>query len=339
MNNDEIKILKYLSDKLGSGGNILEMLKDINTKHGKTYYPNIYKATKHLEKAGIIKITTEGKNKIISLNKENPFSKYYMAEIEDSKMIKMDIFRELLNDLLSLPEKINIFSMASLETKHHLALNRMELLILAKNHDEDYELIKLLLQVESIYNIGIDPIILTLDEFIKIMKSDELSPIKDLILDKYILYNSLGFWDLIIRNDINSNYKKLNKSPYKITHKELAYNYNRFGFELIEELSNEDKISIETLIFAMSINDEARIRYGSIIVLKKNIDKINLPYLFYIYKRYNKLGLLRSMILSLIEAKGLETNKNIKQYIDLMKEDPNIKFDLNTIKEYIKLYS
>jgi|GEM_PF-2353559 len=338
MNNDEIKILKYLSDKLGSGGNILEMLKDINSKYGKTYYPNIYKATKHLEKMGIIKITTEGKNKIISLNKENPFSKYYMAEIEDSKMIEIDIFKELLDDLLSLPEKFNIFSMASLETKHHLALNRVELLILVKNHDEDYDLIKSLSQMESAYNIGIDPIILTLDEFIKIMKSDELSPIKDLILDKYILYNSLGFWDLIIRNDINSNYKKLNKYPQEITEEELAYNYNRFGFKLHEKLTEETKISLEAIIFAMSITDEPRIKYGSIIILKKNIDKIILSYLFYIYKRYEELSRLRSMILSLIELQALKMNENIKRYLDLMKEDKSIKFDLNTIKKYIELY-
>jgi len=338
MNNDEIKILKYLSDKLGSGGNILEMLKDINSKYGKTYYPNIYKATKHLEKMGIIKITTEGKNKIISLNKENPFSKYYMAEIEDHKTTEIDIFRELLDDLLSLPEKFNILSMASLETKHHLALNRMELLILVKNHDEDYDLIKSLSQMESAYNIGIDPIILTLDEFIKIMKSDELSPIKDLILDKYILYNSLGFWDLIIRNDINSNYKKLNKYPQEITEEELAYNYNRFGFKLHEKLTEETKISLEAIIFAMSITDEPRIKYGSIIILKKNIDKIILSYLFYIYKRYEELSRLRSMILSLIELQALKMNENIKRYLDLMKEDKSIKFDLNTIKKYIELY-
>ena len=339
MNKEEIKILRYLSDNLGSGDNISKMLQEIKTKYGKAYYPNLYKATKNLEKMEIIKISTEGKNKIISLNKENPFSKYYMSEIEDHKSTEIKIFRELLHDILYLPEKFNIFSICSLGTEYHLALNRMELLILVKNHDEDYELIKSLLKLESNYDTGMDPIILTLDEFIKIMKSDELTPLKDLILDRHILYNSIGFWDLIIRYDINSKYKKLNKSPYNITHKELAYNYNRFGFELIEELSNEDKISIETLIFAMSINDEARIRYGSIIILKKNIDKINLPYLFYIYKRYNKLGMLRSMILSLIEAKGLEMNKNIRQYIDLMKEDPNIKFDLNTIKEYIELYS
>ena len=338
MNNEEIKILKYLSDKLGSGGSILEMLKDISTKYGKTYYPNIYNATKNLEKLGIIKITTEGKNKIISLNKENPFSKYYMAEIEDRKSAEIKLFRELLDDLLYLPEKFNIFSMASLETEHHLALNRIELLILVKNHDEDHELIRLLLQMESTYNIGIDPIILTIDEFIKIMKSDELSPVKDLILDKYILYNSLGFWDLITRNDINSNYKKFNKYPQEITEEELAYNYNRFGFKLHEKLTEETKISLETIIFAMSINDEPRIKYGSIIILKKNIDKIILSYLFYIYKRYEELGVLRSMILSLIELKALKMNENIKSYLDLMKEDKNIKFDLNTIKRYIELY-
>jgi len=338
MNNDEIKILKYLSDRLGSGGSILEMLKDINAKYGKTYYPNIYKATKNLEKAGIIKITTEGKNKILSLNKENPFSKYYMAEIEDSKSTEIKLFRELLNDLLYLPEKFNIFSMASLDTENHLVLNRIELLILAKNHDEDYDLIKSLLKLETAYNIGIDPIIFTLDEFIKIMKSDELSPIKDLILDKYILYNSLGFWDLIIRKDINSKYKKLNKYPQEITEEELAYNYNRFGFKLHEKLTDENKISLETIIFAMSINDEPRIKYGSIVLLKKNIDKINPPYLFYIYKRYEELGRLKNMILSLIELRALKNDENLKPYLNLIKEDKNTRFDLNMIRKYIELY-
>jgi len=340
MNNEEIKILKYLSDRLGTGGNISETLKYIKEKYTKAYYPNIYKATKSLAKKEIIKITTEGKNKIISLNRENPFSKYYMSEIEDRKSTEIKIFIELLNDLLYLPEKFNIFSIASLETEHHLALNRIELLILVKSHDEDYDLIKSLLNLESTYNIGIDPIILTLDEFIKIMKSDELSPIKDLILNRYILYNSLGFWDLIIRNDINSNYKKLPKYPQDITHEELAYNYNRFGFQLFElyEIPNKDKISIETIIFTMSINDEPRIKYGSIILLKKNIDKINIAYLYYMYKRYNKLGLLKNMILSLIELNELKTDKYIEAYFNLMKDTTGIKFDLNTIKKYIKLY-
>jgi len=338
MNNEEIKILKYLSDKLGTGGNISEMLKYIKEKYSKAYYPNIYKATKSLAKKEIIKTTTEGKNKIISLNRENPFTKYYMAEIEDHKSSEIKIFRELLNDLLYLPEKFNIFSMASLETERHLALNRIELLILVKNHDEDHDLIESLLKLESDYNIGIDPIILTLNEFINIMKSDELTPLKDLILDRYILYNSTGFWDLIIRYNINSKYKKLNKYPQEMTEEELAYNYNRFGFKLHEKLTEENKISIEAIIFAMSINDEPRIKYGSIVLLKKNIDKINLPYLFYIYKRYEELGRLRSMILSLNELKLLKIDEKIKQYLELMKEDQNIKFDLNMIKRYIELY-
>ena len=50
MNKEEIKILSYLSDNLGNGGNILEMLKGIKKKYGTTYYPNIYNTTKKLEK-------------------------------------------------------------------------------------------------------------------------------------------------------------------------------------------------------------------------------------------------------------------------------------------------
>ena len=338
MNKEEIKILSYLSDNLGNGGNILEMLKGIKKKYGTTYYPNIYNTTKKLEKKGIIKINTEGKNRLIALEIKNPLSIYYISEVENYKATQIKIPKELLSDILYLPEKFGIFSICTLETEKYLKLNRIEMLFLIKGHDEDVKLIKLLSELESNYNIKIDPIILTLDEFLKIMKSDELSPLKDLILNKIILYNSNGFWTLISHYNIDSKYKKLGKYPQDITRKELAYNYSRFGYKLNEQIEPSDKISIETIIFSMSISDEKRLEYGAIVLLKKNIEKINWAYLFYMYKRYDELGKLKSILLSLKSIEKLKANHSIELYINLINEEPNKLYDIKMIKKYIELY-
>jgi hypothetical protein len=338
MNKEEMKILSYLSDNLGNGGNILEMSEGINKRYGPAYYSNIYNTIKKLKKMGIIAIEPEGKNRLIKLDMGNPFSTYYMSEMENHKASQITIPKEILGSILGLAEKSNIFSICALETEKYLKMNRIEILFLTRKHNEDDRLIESLLRIESAHSIRIDPIILTIDEFIKIMEADELSPIKDLILNKYILYNSDGFWGQIKRHRINAKYKKLNKFPQDITREELAYNYNRFGYRLHEEIKPSDKISLETVIFSMSIKEEARIKYGAIILLYKNIESINWAYLFYMYKRYEELSRFKSILLSLAYSNNLKSNTNIDLYANLIPGKPDTPYDNKIIKKYIELY-
>ena len=338
MNKEEMKILEYLSDNLGYGGNILEMTKNINKEYGPAYYPNIYNTIKKLEKIDIIDIKHEGNNKIIMLNTKNPLSIYYISETENYKNQKITIFRELLNDILKLTQNFDIFSICSLDTKQYLIMNRLELLILNRNSNENIELMKELHKLEYHYGMSIDPIILTLNEFIDKIKTDELDIIIDLILKKNIIYNIDGFWEIILENSINTKYKKLDKYPQDITRDELAYNYNRFGFQLYERFKPSDKIAIEPIIFSMSLNDEARIRYGSILLLYKNIENINLSYLFYIFKRYNKLSELKGMLTLLFGSINEPYKNKIKSYINFIPDEPTI-YNENTFKKYINIYT
>ena len=337
MNKEEIKIMSYLSDNLGDGGNILEMSKDIDRKYGHAYYPNIYNTAKRLEKIGIIDIKPEGNSKLIRLNIENPLSTYYISEMENYKNQKISMSKEMLSNILNLTQEFDIFSICSLDAEKYQKINRLELLILTRNHDENSSLIKSLLKMESNYNIKIDPIILTLDEFIKIMKADELDMIKDLILNKNILYNSDGFWGLIKQHRIDTRYKKFNKFPQDLTRDELAYNYSRLGYQLNENIRPNKKITIEPIIFSMSINKEIRIKYGAIILLYKNIEKINWAYLYYIYKRYDDLGKLKGILISLANLTNIQHTNEIEYYINLISDKPDI-YDNKLIKRYTELY-
>lgn len=336
MNKEEIKIMSYLSDNLGYGGSILEMSKEIDSRYGPAYYPNIYNTAKRLEKTGIITIETEGNSKLIRLNMENPISTYYISEMENYKNQRMKISRELLDKILNLALKFDIFAMCSLETDNYQRINRLELLILTRSHEKNGDLTKLLLKMESNYGAKIDPIVLTVDEFTKIMKSGELDLIKDLILDRNTLYNIDGFWEMIRQRGIDAKYKRLNKHPQDLTRDELAYNYSRFGYQLNESIKPGKRMAIEPIIFSMNINKEIRIRYGAIILMHKNIERINLPYLYYIYKRYDALGKLKGILLSLTHLSDIKHNNQIKDYIDIIQDKPEA-YDGKLIKRYAEL--
>jgi hypothetical protein len=336
MNKEEIKIMSYLSDNLGHGGSILEMSKGIDSRYGPAYYPNIYNTAKRLEKIGIIGIEAEGNSKLINLNMENPISTYYISEMENYKNQGLKLSKELLGDILSLALEFDIFSICSLETDKCQRINRLELLILARNHGSNRDLIKSLRRMESNYGTKIDPIILTIDEFAKIMKSGESDLIKDLILDRNILYNIEGFWEMIKQRKIDARYKRLDKLPQDITRDELAYNYSRLGYQLNENIKHGNRIAIETIIFAMSINNEIRIRYGAIILLYKNIERINWAYLYYIYKRYDSLGKLKGILLSLAHLTDIKHDNEIRDYIDIIQDKPEA-YDSRLIKRYAEL--
>lgn len=336
MNKEEIKIMSYLSDNLGHGGSILEMSKGIDSRYGPAYYPNIYNTAKRLEKIGIIGIEAEGNSKLINLNMENPISTYYISEMENYKNQGLKLSKELLGDILSLALEFDIFSICSLETDKFQRINRLELLILARNHGSNRDLIKSLRRMESNYGTKIDPIILTIDEFAKIMKSGESDLIKDLILDRNILYNIEGFWEMIKQRKIDARYKRLDKLPQDITRDELAYNYSRLGYQLNENIKHGNRIAIETIIFAMSINNEIRIRYGAIILLYKNIERINWAYLYYIYKRYDSLGKLKGILLSLAHLTDIKHDNEIRDYIDIIQDKPEA-YDSRLIKRYAEL--
>ncbi|MGC8680230.1 MAG: hypothetical protein ACP5T6_02960, partial [Candidatus Micrarchaeia archaeon] len=137
MNKEEFKILNYLSDNLGSGENISNIFKEISKKYSSTYYTNIYNSVARLEKKGVISIIVEGNNRLIKLNIKSPISIYYISEAENHKTIDIKISKEIINILLDLALNSNIITISVLKYDDYIKINRIELLIIERSHNQD----------------------------------------------------------------------------------------------------------------------------------------------------------------------------------------------------------
>lgn len=337
MNKEETKILSALSDSLGNGGNILQLSQQINRKYTPAYYSNIYNSIKQLFKKGILTIEEQGKNRQITLNRENPLLTYAMAEIECQKMQSLDISKDLLEAILQFGNKMAITTILTLEHETYSKISRMELLILCKEHEDRTRVIEALSRIESMHNIKIDPILLSEEEFFHIIQGEQSSPLKGMMLNKHILYNAEGFWEMIRKRKIDADARKPNKQPYDLTESELSYNYTRFGYSLYEKIEEKEKVAIEPIIFLMSTSDEARIRYGATVLIYKNISSINWFYLYYFYKRYDKLALFKGMLLETAKHATKERDE-IKSIINAIPEKAKKGWETQMIKKYMKLY-
>jgi len=335
MNNEEIKILSYLSDNLGSGGSILDITKKLKGRHNSIYYSNIYNTIKRLNKKGFLKIEKEGKSSLINIDFDNPGSIYCLSEIENHKSAESKIPKDITTAILDQGIRMGPITICALEADKHLKINRIELLLIIDGR-ERRKLIGQLQDIESRNNTKIDPIILSITEFEQIMKTEEQSSLKDMIVDRTILYNSESFWRIIMKYSISGKYKKLGKQLQDLTENELAFNYSRFGYSLYEKTKDSGRISLEETIFLMSTKTEARTKYGAIILLYKNLDRIKWGYLYYFYKRYDLLDELKGMLTSINEIKGSD-DKNIKFYINIIKNKPT-HYDKGIIARYLQTY-
>ena len=338
MNNEERKVLSYLSEELGYGGNILSMVNAMGKKYGNTYYPNVYNAIMGLEKKGVVSIIKEGNNRLVRLALDNPFSIYYIGEAESMKASGTDIGSEMANALLELALGFDIITICILGYKEYIKIGRMEILIVARSHDREEKLAAAISSVESMHNSRIDQIVLTPLELSSMLEGNELNRIKELIRDKSIFYNSEGFWEIVRKYKLEGNRINQERFPEKLTSSQLAYNYNRFGYALYEDIESGTKIALEDVIFMMSASEEARIRYGAIVLLYKNRSRLNISYLYYLFKRHDELGTLKGMLEALKDFYSSEDWQGIEMLAKVIQDKKPRIYDKNLIKKYIEQY-
>jgi hypothetical protein len=333
----------YLSDKFSYRGSLNNLIKEIENEYGvKIYYPNAYKSTKKLKNENIINYD----EKNISLNLDNTKTLFYMSIIEEKKLISSNIDNDLLNDMMDLSLQNGVITSSILEYKEFDGLNRIEFLILTNSHDNDARISKQAHEISLIYNTAIDPIILTPGEFYEMLTTEEFNHVKRLIGRHIIIYNSEGFWSVIKKYRINEYLKKndiCNKFIIircALKREELAYNYNRFGFALIEDRSTSPKISLEDTIFLMATNDEPRIKYGTFVVLLKNISALKGAYLFYLFRRYGELKKLKGILINMLDFYKGEYSKKLENVLNMIYDTNECEmYEEDTIKRFIDLYN
>jgi len=347
MDKSTLQILDLLSSNLDNSLSISALTKKINEKYGTAYYANIYQKLQKLKGQDLINLNQIGKSSIIELNFQNHFLLDFLTEMEIEK--KLDFFKnkpELLPLLIELERSLNdicsIKTLSSIKTERNIKLNRLELLFLLKKssqyHNETISIYARILDLQKKYNIRITSLILDQKSFSELIRSNETNPIREALPHILNLFCPQSYWGEIrqikekskIRNILNEI------KPTKISHSDLIYNLNRFGYkEFGWNIEKGKKICIEYITTALLLQSDVRLFEAIPVIISKNSFDTNL--LIFLSQKFGTskklLGLLR--ILRKFKPKN-EISKTIEILETLRIEE--IPADEKNILKKMRLY-
>ncbi len=332
MDKTTFRILDTLIRGLGSHVSIHELKNRVSKIHGSAYYKNIYDKVKTLEKDGILTLESIGKSMAISLNFANYKTISLLGEMEKLKLgnfLENPRLKQLFEEIENQTRGI-FLSISAIKPSENLSLNRAELLILKFQGEDLYPLIK---KIEKKTNIRIDPLILSRQEFLDLISSNEHNPLKSMLKDQTIIIRPDEFWAAI--RESHGIYTE-DEVQFPISEKDIVYNMNRFGYrEIGEKIQEGEKICLELIITDILISGTSRKREAVPVLLSKN--KISYPLLIFLAKKYSKLDILLGLLKVLNEMEKTKEAENAVEIIEKMgiKEK---RADYKSIKEKMDLY-
>ncbi len=332
MDKTTFRILDTLSRDLGSHISIHGLKNKISKIHGSAYYKNIYDKVQNLEKEGILTLESIGKSMAISLNFANYKAINMLGEMEKLKLDKLlenarlkQLFEEIENQTRGL-----FLSISAINPLENLSLNRTEFLILNFQQIDLYPTIK---KIESKANVRIDPLILSKQEFLDLLDSQEHNPLKNMLKDQTTIIKPDEFWAVIREN--HRIYIE-DEIRFPIPEKDMVYNLNRFGYrEIGEKMQEGKKICPELIITGILASGASRKKEAVPILLSKN--KISYPLLIFLCKKYNKLDVLLGLLKVLNKINSTEEVENTIKILENIGTEEK-KADYKSMKEKMNLY-
>ena len=350
MDTATFRILDTISSHLGDSLSINQLTDKIKATYGTAHYANIYEKTCELKKQRLLCTNLVGRSSIIKLNFQNYLLIDFLAEMEIKKKLEFLTNRNDLLVLLAEIEKLlnnicEIRSISAINLAKNIKLNRIELLFLLKNaeeasnyYDDTASICAELQRLQKKYNLKIDSLILNEHDFFDLMKSDEISPLKEALLNKTALFCPQAFWSEIreIAKEIEIRIDRAETRPTDISELNLTYNLSRFGYrEFGPALEQGNEICIEYLITAVLLRNDARRTKAVPIILAKNDFKTNL--LVFLSHKFGTSGKLLGLLKALYDIKP---SKEIEETMRLLRilETEEIQADERSILQEMRLY-
>lgn len=351
MDDTTFRILDTLSRELGKPISINELTKKIEKLHGKAYYKNIYDKLHTMANNKIITLTKSRNSSLVSLN----FTNYLLIDLlAQMELVRKQNFLQLHRELQMLFLEIDTYfkdlhiiqSISAINLEYNINLNRVELLILLRNIRSIEQMVnatlsiyRLIGNIQSIHNIRIDYLLLSVNEFIDLLKSDEANPLKEMMIDKITLLFPQAFW-LDIREAVEKGIRIQIGEPInltKISEDDLVYNLARFGYkEIGPEIKGGKDICIEYIVTSILLQDDARRIDAIPIILAKRDANYNL--LIFLSQKYG----LSDKLLGLLKVLNkLKPKKEVGEAIRIL-ESINIKeakANEESIREKMRLYN
>jgi hypothetical protein len=337
MDDTTYRVLDTLWKETGRPISIHELTSKIRRSHGTAFYSNIYEKTRALAAEGTITLTKAGRSSLASLN----FANYLLIDLltEVDLRRKRDLLAEskelqmLFKNAEERCEEIrSIESISAINAERNLKLNRAELLFLL--HDPKGNLLQ-----REIIRIHATARDLQADEFLELLTSDEINPLKEMLYDKITLHGPQDFWSHIAAA-VAKGYRiallEAETNPAKIPEKDLTFNLARFGYkEIGPELREGQRICIEYIIASIMMKGDARRIEAIPILMAKN--RTHHSMLIFLSEKYGLSGRLIGLLKALDKIKpSKETGVTIGILESLKPKE--IRANNKSIEEKMRLY-
>ncbi len=309
MDETTYRILDTLWKETGRPISIHELTSKIRESHGTAHYPNIYEKMRALATEGTITLTKAGRSSLANLNFANYLLIDLLAELELKRkhdlLTKWKELQMLFRDIEERYDDIrSIESISAIAPERNLRLNRTELLILLhtsnpsiKQHDTTVILTSTR-NIQALHNIKMDPLILTTDEFIGFLASDETNPLREMLSNKITFHSPQDFWAHIsaaLAKGYRLTLLEGETNPARISEKDLTFNLLRFGYKEIGRQSRDgQRICIEYITASILMKGDARRIEAIPIILAKN--KPNYGLLIFLSQKYRLSGRLLGLL-------------------------------------------
>jgi hypothetical protein len=267
MNETEFRVLDVLSRSMGNPVSISGLTKEIRLLYRSAYYSNIYRALMSLSKDSTIRIEKHGRSSILSLNFDNYLLPDLLAQVElEKKRNFLEVWPEaqsLFASLDALGRLTFVESVALIDPQHNMKLNRAELLTVIDERTGDrLDRMRDLIRGTWRRFIRTTHLIITEEELIDSLKSQEKNPVREMLSNRVILYSPCRFWALIrnaYTNGMRIRFETKQTNPLEISESDLTYNMSRFGYiELGPEVKRGTEISIEYAVASIFLGEDER---------------------------------------------------------------------------------
>lgn len=346
-----MKIMDVLSRQIGNPISINELKNKIEGSYGSANYAGIHSKLRSLTEEQITNSETAGKSLIASLNFRNWITTDLLAQTDIWK--KIETLRSHPELQMLLPNiyidfaSLNIIkSMCIINAERNLALNKAEFLILINVPEERAEdsiiaIHKRMQTLQNKQNIRINNLILTTEEFIDLLKSDEANPLREMLPNRINLLSPQAFWtEFMIASEegLRLKFETKETEPKNIPEQILTYNLWRFGYkEFGTDLIQGKGICIEYVITSILLGGDARRIEAIPVILAKN--KVNYNLLIFLSQKYELgsklLGLLKTLYKFIPSVPSLEYAISILESIGTKE----IHADEKSVEENLSLYS
>lgn len=348
MDTPTLRILDTISSSLGDSLSINQLTKRIKDTYGSAYYANIYKKLQDLKNEGLLNLELIGRSSNIKLNFQNYLLIDTLAEMEIEKKRNFlskrnDLFSFLTDMDRSIADNCTIKSISSIKPLKNIKLNRIELLFLLRE-TSDYlnktiELCKEMLALQKKHNLKINNLIIDQKDFLDLLTSDEINPIREALSENIALFCPQAFWseirEIAERTEIRAIGSEI--KPMNISDLDLTYNLNRFGYrEFGLHFTQGKKFCIEYITTAILLKDDARRTEAIAVILAKNKFKSNI--LSYLCQKFQTAGRLLGILRIL---QNIKPKREIEETIDILKtfNAEELPADEISIKQKLELYN